>query len=435
MKPRYLTKSRFKLALECPTKLYYDGKSEYANQNIEDTFLLALAEGGFQVGELAKLYFPGGHEIMTHDYEEALQQTNELLKQDSVIIYEGAIRFKNLFIRADILIKNKKQLELIEVKSKSVDMPSEEVFLNNSGSIASTWQPYLYDIAFQKFVLQRSFPDYSITASLILADKNALSPTDGLNQKFKIIKDNEGRKRVFVSPKLSYKDLDKPILVRINADKCCEIIYSENFCDEANPLSFAKYISLLADYYKRDEKIAAYPSVVCGSCEFKTFEEVVLAGLKSGFHECWKEYFGWSDDDFREPTVFDIWNFRKKSLFINAGRIKVSEIDVEDISPRKDNKPGISASERQWLQVSKAKNNDTKYWIDAENLQQKMNTWIYPLHFIDFETTMVAIPFNKGRHPYEGIAFQYSHHIVHKDGQDRAWWTVSEYNTGRFPEL
>ena len=38
MKPRYLTKSRFKLALECPTKIYYDGKYEYANQKKEDTF-------------------------------------------------------------------------------------------------------------------------------------------------------------------------------------------------------------------------------------------------------------------------------------------------------------------------------------------------------------------------------------------------------------
>ena len=57
---RYLTKSRFKLAMEYPTKLYYTGKGEYINQDLDDPFLLALAEGGFQVGELAKHYFPGG---------------------------------------------------------------------------------------------------------------------------------------------------------------------------------------------------------------------------------------------------------------------------------------------------------------------------------------------------------------------------------------
>ena len=54
---RYLTKSRFKQALECSTKLFYNKKVEYANLSNEDSFLQSLAEGGFQVGELAKFYF------------------------------------------------------------------------------------------------------------------------------------------------------------------------------------------------------------------------------------------------------------------------------------------------------------------------------------------------------------------------------------------
>jgi hypothetical protein len=55
--PRYLTKSRFKLACECETKLYYTRKPEYADQSVDDPFLLELAKGGYQVGELAKYYF------------------------------------------------------------------------------------------------------------------------------------------------------------------------------------------------------------------------------------------------------------------------------------------------------------------------------------------------------------------------------------------
>jgi len=46
-----------------------------------------------------------------------------------------------------------------------------------------------------------------------------------------------------------------------------------------------------------------------------------------------------------------------------------------------------------------------------------MGSWQFPLHFIDFETTMVAVPLNKGRRPYEQLAFQFSHHILHKDGR------------------
>lgn len=60
---RYLTKSRFKLALECPTKLYYTGKDEYANTKHDNEFLAMLADGGFQVGELSKLRYPDRIEI------------------------------------------------------------------------------------------------------------------------------------------------------------------------------------------------------------------------------------------------------------------------------------------------------------------------------------------------------------------------------------
>ena len=116
-KTRYLTKSRFKMALECPTKLAYTNKQEYANQKKDDPFLEALADGGFQVGELAKRYYPGGHDITTLNYEEAEQQTLELMKQENVVIFEAAVRFENLFIRVDILEKIGNTLNLIEVKA------------------------------------------------------------------------------------------------------------------------------------------------------------------------------------------------------------------------------------------------------------------------------------------------------------------------------
>ena len=61
---RYLTKSRFILACECPTKLFYTRKeNEYASTHLENPFLEALADGGFQVGELAKCYYPDGYDI------------------------------------------------------------------------------------------------------------------------------------------------------------------------------------------------------------------------------------------------------------------------------------------------------------------------------------------------------------------------------------
>mgnify|MGYP000989516706 FL=1 len=79
---RYLTKSRFKLAVSCPTKLYYAGKpDQFADANADNAFLAALADGGFQVGELAKLMHPDGIEVTATSNAEALAQTANLLQQ------------------------------------------------------------------------------------------------------------------------------------------------------------------------------------------------------------------------------------------------------------------------------------------------------------------------------------------------------------------
>ncbi len=415
-KPRYLTKSRFKLALECPAKLYYTGKHDYADSKLEDSFLLALAEGGFQVGELAKCLFPIGHDIKTLDYEESLDITNSLLEQERVTIYEAAVLYENLFIRADVLVKEGNRLKLYEVKAKSADRGSADIFLNKNGSLNSVWKPYVYDVAFQKYVVSNAFPDYEVEAFLMLADKSSRCPTDGLNQKFMIVTDENGRKSVEVSESLTEKDLEPPILCAVNVDDICEKIYAGVEGVGIPGKGFWRMVEELARCYSEDYKIRTPLSKSCGSCEFRTSMEQEAAGLKSGLKECWKEQLGWNEEDFNCSTIFDVWDFRKKDKLIEEDRIKMDELVEDDFSPKEDGRPGISASERRWMQVDKYIRGDDSLWVDTDNLRAEMDSWVFPLHFIDFETTMAAIPFNAGRRPYEGIAFQFSHHIVTEDG-------------------
>ena len=415
-KPRYLTKTRFKLACECPAKLYYTGKKEYPDKKNADPFMLSLAEGGFQVGELAKLYFPGGHDIKALGYEESLAQTNKLLKQQNVIIYEAAVLFENLFIRVDVLQKRGNRLSLIEVKAKSINTETDEdPFFGKRGGIDSTWKPYLYDVAFQKYVVTRAFPAYQVAASLMVADKSVACPTEGLNQKFKIVTDDRGRKSVVVQG-IEQADLSPKLLSQLNVDDVVQMIWEGRGVNEPDALSFEERIRVYADYYGRDEKIHEPVSAKCVHCEFKTTPEEAAAGFKSGFRECWKHQLSWTEADFEEPTVLDVWNYRGKGKLITAGTFKMKDMVEDDVCPKPDKKPGISASERRWLQIEKVKNSDHTPWLDKDDLKRELDSWVFPLHFIDFETTMVAIPFNKGRHPYEGIAFQFSHHQVEADG-------------------
>jgi len=64
-----------------------------------------------------------------------------------------------------------------------------------------------------------------------------------------------------------------------------------------------------------------------------------------------------------------------------------------------------------------------------------MKTWTYPLHMIDFETTALAIPMHKGMKPYEGVAFQFSHHTIQADGTVAHVGEYLNMEKGMFPNF
>ncbi|MBV9241284.1 MAG: DUF2779 domain-containing protein [Acidobacteria bacterium] len=411
---RYLTKSRFKLALECPTKLFYTGKKDYANQKLDDPFLAQLADGGFQVGALAKLYFPGGEEVTTLEHDAAVAETDELLARDKVTIFEAAIRYKDFFIRADVLIKDGEKIDLIEVKAKSCDFEAENgCWDRRKGTILEKWVPYVADVAFQKWVIeQASEGRYEVTPYLMLSDKSALAATDGLNQKFRLERGCEGRRYVEVSPELSEADLAVRLLRQVRMTESCKQI--------ADAPGFEDNLYKWADAYVNDVKLPPVPTSGCKTCEFQADDDDRAAGLKCGFRECWTELFEWADRDFEEQSVLDIWNCLKKDGLIADGKIKMHQIEPEDIAPKTQSKaepkPGLDQFARQWLQIEKAREGDLTPHFAAENLKAEMETWTFPLHFIDFETSAPVIPFNKGRRPYGPVAFQFSHHTVDAQG-------------------
>jgi hypothetical protein len=420
MGSNFLTKTRFKVGYECPTKLYYLDDKSYGNNNVDNSFLAALSEGGFQVGELAKLYHPGGTEITAKDKVTAVKQTAELLQQEKAIIYEAAIQFENLFVKADILIKNKDHVELIEVKAKSFDPREDDAFYTKTSlkkgepKLSSSWEPYLVDVAYQTYVLQKAFPDLKTRSALMLADKSAVASVDGLNQKFLLQKSAEGRTSVKVAADLQPTDLGKSLLIKINVDAEVKVVWDMAF---EGGLSFEKTVARLSKLCKDPQFNTPVIGGHCKSCEFRINPNMKAGGLKSGFEKCWSHALNLTAADFAKPLVFDVWNFRKAGKLLEDGKYLMEQIDEEDISPsEKAGEVGLSSSQRQWLQVEKEQKRQNEPFLDAEGLAREMKSWTYPLHFIDFETTMVAIPFHRGRHPYEQIAFQFSHHVVGKDG-------------------
>ena len=434
--PRYLTKSRFLLALDCPTKLYYTGKNQYPNKNSDNEFLEALAKGGYQVGALATCYFPEGHDVESLDYDQAIARTNELLEQENVVIFEAAFQVDRYFVRVDILEKKGNTINLIEVKSKSFDGNSSRDMLDTKGLIASGWKPYVYDVAFQKHVLELARPDWQVHAFLMLADKRSTASVNALNQKFLLRDHHDGRTYVEHVGDVSRTGLGQPVLIQVGVDHLCELIYMREDSREPLPLPFGEYCSFLARHYWEDEKIHMLVHKDCGNCEFRCSPEEEREGKVSGFKECWAPQFRLADDDFEKASIFDIWDFRRKPDMIEQRIFHMDHVRPFHLGPDADDPhPTLSRQSRQWLQVSRTVKKDPRAYIDQDGLQEEMSHWKYPLHMIDFETSSVAVPFYRGLRSYEDVAFQFSHHMIYEDGKIEHLPEYINLERGHFPNF
>lgn len=431
---KLLTKSRFKIALECSNKLFYTSKKEYANNKNEDPFLKALANGGFQVEALARLHYPNGIFINTenYEYEKAAQLTQEALQSNNVVIYEAAFQFDGLFIRTDIIVKNGNTIKLIEVKAKSFNPNEENNFVGSRGGLVSSWKPYLFDLAFQKYVAQKTYPQFKFDAYLLMADKTKKASIDGLNQLFRI--PNNGNPRTDIIKKVhSLKEIGNSVLSEVNVDTIVNDIIDDKYKYYEN-LNFEEAIVTFKKAYQED-KYLNWPTQfsACKNCEFKSTPEQEQQGLLSGFKYCFAKQLNWSSSDFNKPNALQIWNFRRK-IVMEENRMLMEQLTEEDFNIKVEANR-IAPSERQWIQVEKAVNNDNSIYVEKEALKQEMNKWIFPLHFIDFETSTVALPFTAGRKPYEQVAFQFSHHRYNEDGTIQHQSQYINNTAGEFPNF
>ena len=439
---RLFTKSAFKQALTCPASLYYYyDREHYANQMNEDDFLQALADGGNQVGDLAKVYYNvhADADIKVLDYDKSQEITARLLKRDEVNIAEAAFRWKNCFIRADIIEKKGNLIHLIEVKAKSWN-ENEDSFVGSrdKNRVDGKILAYVYDVAFRMIYFWKALgPGFTVKASLMMADKTAAAEADGINQYFRVVKDGD-RAAIVREPGADALRDSAWVLKPFDVDELCDRIIAGTTSEQMDLMGcrFQEFVDEMSRQYVNHERRFCPVSERCFRCPF--FSNEKTPGMLDGKRECWKEAADFSDEDFFRPSVGDLWcgaggqSLKKKLM--KAGKHFLADVSADDIRPQKSkesDKQGLSASDRRLLQIGLATGNEELLapfranlhdgiYLDVPGLLAEMTTgenhWRYPYHMIDFETTAVALPFYKGMKPYEQVAFQFSHHIIHEDG-------------------
>lgn len=414
-----LTKSQFKLALECPRKLAYALKPHvYFDSSRQDSFLAKLAEGGYQVGELAKLMFPQGVDLSHLDQHEQLRLTSELLQRDSVVIFEAAIEAGGLFARVDILRKDHRSVEIIEVKAKAFDPLSDAVFRGKKGGFRAEVLPYLQDVAFQRHVFDLAYPHLKSTCSLLFADKSARATVSGINQKFPVGV-TAGKVKVTPQAGLTAQALGSPLLTRVPLEGLVdEVLDADVDLGPTGVMPLRKAVYTIAEARQQETALPPKISACCRKCQFKV--EGDTGPQRSGFHECWRKQTGLSNEQLHQPLVLDLWNSRRVSRFVREGHYLMSQLTAEDLGfdgsmPDED---GITLAQLHWFQATRKWPGGGEFYLHP-GLRPVMASWRFPLHFIDFETATVAIPFHAGSRPYETVAFQFSHHVLEANGSAR----------------
>ena len=398
---KLLSKSNFLLGCDCPVKLKYF-KSGYPSLNNANSFLEFFADGGFMVEALARALFDNGVWVVPQPGETPEQATARLMSvPGDGVWFEPTFVVDNMLVRVDILQRKDDVLRLIEVKAKSYDSrESETPYRGKREGILSNWREYLLDISFQTNALELVYPKMTVVPELCLVDTSKTCLEEAIFNKVELVTDKDpgstGPRAIYHGDVASLRNQHFLgfLNVRLEVDELIAEVRS-------------KSSSLL--------KISADPSIAiepplgskCRDCEYRN-----INSLRNGFADCWGSLAA------GDPHIVDLYGIglladaagnSKEGLtwLRNNGISKLVEIPPKIIDKSK------STGKRQIRQLECTKSGTE--WVDPM-LKDELEACEYPLHFVDFETSRLAVPYHKGMQPYEQIAFQFSCHTILKPG-------------------
>ncbi|MGA1448187.1 MAG: DUF2779 domain-containing protein [Ilumatobacteraceae bacterium] len=371
MTTHHLTKSNFKLGVECKQKLTYH-KAKYPSTLTDNDMLEFFAEGGFMVEAIA-------HAVMLHanpsaEFEVTLQHDRFQARVD------GWERFPTYAV-------------LTEIKATSVESADPSQFLTKAGEVNGGWRPYLLDVTFQVMVARLAHPQLEIRPRLCVVNKTKPTNLEGIYANIDVVDDKDA-------------DRDKPRAVftgdraSLAADHFLEFIDVSDIVEQLMDEVVEASTDLL-DHL--DGNHAGYvperTASLCRSCEFRG------DGLSpNGFAACW----GPSPTD--SPHFLDIHqgyrSKEQKSVFqqmLMNGNYRLVDLPDHVVDaggswgPPRRNQVRVAREGREFQ--------DPQLVVELANVT-------YPIHFIDFEASRIPVPYLAGMKPYEQVAFQFSCHTV-----------------------
>jgi hypothetical protein len=116
------------------------------------------------------------------------------------------------------------------------------------------------------------------------------------------------------------------------------------------------------------------------------------------------DFWDYCTRDMPEHWVFNLHGISQNKLD------ELSGMNIKDIREIPDSYHLTELQER----IKRCVINNNEFI--SKNLKKQLMDVEYPIHFLDFETINPAIPCYAGTRPYQAVPFQWSDHILYKDG-------------------
>jgi CRISPR/Cas system-associated exonuclease Cas4 (RecB family) len=138
----------------------------------------------------------------------------------------------------------------------------------------------------------------------------------------------------------------------------------------------------LAETLKQDEPPEKSLIRECKGCDYQD--------------RCW---------DLPEHSVFTLPNlhWRNTDKLLSEGRTDLDEVEDHE-----------TLKERHTRYIRAVR--DERPYVEEAEIRDILDTLEYPLHFLDFEAIGRAIPQVEGTNPWQPVPFQYSLHVLERDG-------------------
>lgn len=343
----------------------------------------------------------------SNSVEKASQETSMWLKEESVAICGAVVQHENLLTRIPILVKDGRQLTIIQVHGKlRKQSEGDEI---QPGIKKRSIVRYLLKAAYRLEVLKQYFPDGEIDVHFYFPNKHFKSSEDNLHlfnqpqfSDSKRIKDQLYE----LFTKVGATSAVKWVRQRIPAGQSHQLFHNESV------LSAIEKIERLIDQPQQNPGIKINRHESCKYCDFRLPN-------KEGMNGCWSQFFSEEGIKHSEKHIYELIGHGNNAESENGSYYQEqAEFSRSFDSLQKmidQGGPAITILDRRHLQILQAKNYQVpSVWLKkGVKILDKLK---FPLHFLDFEAATYALPMKKESRPYTPVYFQFSCHTLLENG-------------------